>query len=518
MVINRRKGGEVAGFLLPIQQLTPTMDGYNYDPYNNYRGQQPAQRPPPHDPRYQGYPPTYPSYQHSSSFTGVGVVVPPDNEHQQYPPPQPPYTHPTPYGYSPYPSYSSPQPSFNQPETYPSPYAPSQPYLIPPPPSQLQHLEGMLSNVNISDPNHPIAPPAAMPPQTAQPVVVSDSYNYQAYSQPGSGYASASASFNSASYQHSYSIGGGDDAHSNSGRVLLLHGNLDVWVISASNLPNMDMFSVSFQGIFGGKKSSMTSDSYVTFSVANAVLGRTSVISNSENPTWNQHFYVPVAHQASHIKFMVKDSDFVGAQLMGTVEIPTNILYSGDKVEGSYEILATNGKPCKAGATLKLLIQYISIDKLKDHYQGVESGPGYIGVPGTYFPLRKGGNVTLYQDAHVPDGLLPQVTMENGMPHEHGKCWVDVTSAIANARRFIYITGWSVYYNVQLLRDVPGSEYKLGDLLKSKSREGVRVLLLIWDDPTSTSIIGIKKVAILFYFILQQNWIIINFSNCICQL
>jgi len=34
----------------------------------------------------------------------------------------------------------------------------------------------------------------------------------------------------------------------------------------------------------------------------------------------------------------------------------------------------------------------------------------------------------------------------------------------------------------------------LGDLLRRKSQEGVRVLLLVWDDPTSRSVLGIKMV------------------------
>jgi hypothetical protein len=35
--------------------------------------------------------------------------------------------------------------------------------------------------------------------------------------------------------------------------------------------------------------------------------------------------------------------------------------------------------------------------------------------------------------------------------------------------------------------------------LKMKSQEGVRVLLLVWDDPTSRSILGYKLVCIIIY-------------------
>ncbi|KAL0428957.1 UNVERIFIED_CONTAM: Phospholipase D beta 1 [Sesamum radiatum] len=80
----------------------------------------------------------------------------------------------------------------------------------------------------------------------------------------------------------------------------------------------------------------------------------------------------------------------------------------------------------------------------------------------------------------------------------HGKCWRDIFDAIRRARRLIYITGWSVWHKVRLVRDDNSiSEYTLGELLKSKSQEGVRVLLLIWDDPTSRSILGYKTDGVM---------------------
>ncbi|CAD6260285.1 unnamed protein product [Miscanthus lutarioriparius] len=64
----------------------------------------------------------------------------------------------------------------------------------------------------------------------------------------------------------------------------------------------------------------------------------------------------------------------------------------------------------------------------------------------------------------------------------------------AKARRLIYITGWSVFHTIHLVRDGHGG-MALGDLLRRKSQEGVRVLLLVWDDPTSRSVIGIKMTS-----------------------
>lgn len=294
-------------------------------------------------------------------------------------------------------------------------------------------------------------------------------------------------------------------------KVLLLHGNLDIWVCDAKNLPNMDMFHKTLGDMFAKlpgnvsnkieghmKKHKITSDPYVSISVTNAVIGRTYVISNSENPVWMQHFNVPVAHHAAEVHFVIKDSDVVGSQLIGVVAIPVEHIYSGEKVEGIYPILNSSGKPCKPGALLRLSIQYTPIEKLSIYHYGVGAGPNYFGVPGTYFPLRKGGRVTLYQDAHVPDGCLPSFKLDGNLSYVHGKCWHDIFDAIRHAQRLIYITGWSVWHNVRLVRDVAyPSEFTLGDVLRSKSQEGVRVLLLVWDDPTSRSILGYKTVSIL---------------------
>ncbi|PHU04528.1 Phospholipase D beta 1 [Capsicum chinense] len=280
--------------------------------------------------------------------------------------------------------------------------------------------------------------------------------------------------------------------------VLLLHGNLDIWVFEARNLPNLDMFHKTIGDMFSkmgnnGQLGNMTSDPYVTIILAGAVIGRTYVINNNENPVWMQHFNVPVAHYASEVQFLVKDNDLVGSQLIGTVAVPVEHIYGGGKVEGFFPIL-NNGKPCKAGAVLRISVQYYPMDQLSFYHHGVGAGPEYYGVPGTYFPLRMGGSVTLYQDAYVPDGCLPNLKLDYGMQqHAHGKCWHDIFDSICQARRLIYITGWSVWHKVRLVRDDDSvADSCLGELLKSKSQEGVRVLLLVWDDPTSRSILGYK--------------------------
>lgn len=112
--------------------------------------------------------------------------------------------------------------------------------------------------------------------------------------------------------------------------------------------------------------------------------------------------------------------------------------------------------------------------------------------------------VKLYQDAHVRKGELPEVELEKGRVFEHGTCWEDICHAILEAHHLIYLVGWSIYDKVRLVREptrpLPSAgELTLGELLKYKSQEGVRVCLLVWDDKTSHDRMGIKTVS---YYVL----------------
>ncbi|KAL5796299.1 hypothetical protein ACOSQ2_001119 [Xanthoceras sorbifolium] len=401
--------------------------------------------------------------------------------------------------------------SYNHPSAPASPPAPS----VPPMPSPLNHQGSNLSSPVLSHQGSNLTSHVILNHQSSDLSSYAGHYRYASDSSLPSYWGGAS---DHAGFGHSSSFS--DSQHGRnmqivpvqkgSLKVLLLHGLLDIWVYGAKNLPNMDMFHKTLGDMFGkfaenvGSKiegqmgTKITSDPYVTISVAGAIVGRTFVISNSENPVWRQHFYVPVAHYAAEVHFLVKDSDVVGSELIGMVSIPVEQIFSGAKIEGTFPVLNNGRKQCKPGAVLSISIQYTPMKDLSIYHQGVGAGPDYIGVPGTYFPLRKGGSVTLYQDAHVPNGSLPNIMLDRGIPYVHGKCWFDIFDAIRQARRLIYITGWSVWHKVRLVRDAgPALDCSLGELLRSKSQEGVRVLLLIWDDPTSRSILGYKTDGVM---------------------
>ncbi|KAJ6704538.1 PHOSPHOLIPASE D, partial [Salix viminalis] len=300
---------------------------------------------------------------------------------------------------------------------------------------------------------------------------------------------------------------------------VFLHGELDIWILEAKSLPNMDLASENMRKCFtmcgsysplcghrpmthSGKHSIITSDPYVSVCLAGATVAQTRVIANCENPLWDEHFCVPVAHPVAKVEFHVKDNDFLGAQLIGVVEIPAEKIISGNTINDWFPIMCTSGTCLKPYPELHFSIQFKPVEDNPLYKDGVGDGPEYKGVPNTYFPLRKGGSVTLYQDAHVPDALLPKISLDDGKVFQHSSCWEDICHAILEAHNLIYIVGWSVFHRVKLVREptkpLPaGGELTLGELLKYKSEEGVRVVMLIWDDKTSHDTFCLKMDGVM---------------------
>lgn len=313
------------------------------------------------------------------------------------------------------------------------------------------------------------------------------------------------------------------DNGSNDG-LTYLHGDLDLKIIEARSLPNLDIVSEHFRRCITAcdtvkrrsspdsadgtdrrihhRRKIITSDSYVTVSVPQATLVRTNVIKNSQNPRWNERFHIPLAHPAVDIEFRVKDDDIFGADLVGTVKIPAQRVATGESMSGWFPIIGSNGKPPKPESALHIEMKFTQVEGNPLYQQGIAGDPDHNGVRNTYFPLRKGSSVRLYQDAHVPDGMLPEIRLDGGKVYKQEKCWEDICYAISEAHHMVYIVGWSVFHKIKLVREpsrpLPrGGDLTLGELLKYKSEEGVRVLLLIWDDKTSHDKFLIKSVRAL---------------------
>ncbi|KAF5733184.1 putative phospholipase d beta [Tripterygium wilfordii] len=305
-----------------------------------------------------------------------------------------------------------------------------------------------------------------------------------------------------------------------SNQPVFLHGELDLWIIEAKSLPNMDLASENMRKCFtmfgpcapqfgkkpsvhtSGKRSIITSDPYVSVCLAGATVAQTRVIQNSENPLWDEHFCVPVAHPVAKLEFHVKDDDVLGAELIGVVEISVEKILLGNEINDWFPVVGHFANCLKPFPELHVSIQFRPVEENPLYKDGVGVGPDYTGVPKTYFPLRVGGSVTLYQDAHVPDGALPKILLDDGKVFQHGKCWEDICHAILEAHHLVYVIGWSVYHPVKLVREptkaLPsGGELSLGELLKYKSQEGVRVVMLIWDDKTSHDKLLLKTEGVM---------------------
>ncbi|KAH9623097.1 hypothetical protein KSS87_002528 [Heliosperma pusillum] len=293
-------------------------------------------------------------------------------------------------------------------------------------------------------------------------------------------------------------------------KIVYLHGDLDLKIIEARHLPNMDLTSERLRRCFATcntcttkpptstdhdskvkhrHRAVITSDPYVTVLVPQATVARTRVITNSQNPKWHETFKILLAHPVVNLELQVKDNDLFGAQLIGTVSIPATRVVSGETISGWFPILSPYGKPPKPDTALYIELSFTPCDRNPDYAAGIA---GVGGVRGVYFPLRKGSMVRLYQDAHGGEGLLPEIKLDGGVSYQHGKCWEDLCYAISEAHHMIYVVGWSVFHKIKLVREptrpLPrGGDLTLGDLLKYKSEEGVRVLLLVWDDKTSHS-------------------------------
>uniref|UniRef100_A0A803MBD7 phospholipase D n=1 Tax=Chenopodium quinoa TaxID=63459 RepID=A0A803MBD7_CHEQI len=281
-------------------------------------------------------------------------------------------------------------------------------------------------------------------------------------------------------------------------KMVYLHGDLDLTIHEARDLPNMDITSERLRLCFTAcntccstprddhlppKNSKnqhrhrphiITSDPYVAVVVPQATIARTRVLKNSQDPEWNEHFIIPIAHPITNIEFQVKDDDVFGAQVIGIFSLPASRLLSEEHIKGWQPIYSpSTGKPPKPESAIRIDLKYTPCERIPDLNVTLN------GVKSTYFPLRKGSLVKLYQDSHGKPDYLPEIKLDGGEIYKQNTCWEDICYAICEAHHMIYIVGWSVFHKVKLVREptkpLPrGGDLILGDLLKYKSEEGVR--------------------------------------------
>ncbi|KAK7078978.1 hypothetical protein SK128_002386 [Halocaridina rubra] len=255
------------------------------------------------------------------------------------------------------------------------------------------------------------------------------------------------------------------------GKMVFLHGVLYLEVIEAKDLPDVDTSWF--------RSSKDVSDPYVTVDTCcdgkkTCRIAKTSIIYNSLNPHWGEKFRIEMCHETESLLFTIKDLDLVKVECMGYVSIRAEDLVTEEPVTGWFPLIGKNGAP---QGSINVALRYLSISSITRSNE----------VPDTVFPLRTGCQVKLYQDAHTP--AVPPVTDVPGVsgePYEPTQLWIDIAEAIEKAQKFIYIVGWSVKTDISLLRD--GENENLGDILKRKADEGVRVMVMVWNEALSTDI------------------------------
>ncbi|KAE9445989.1 hypothetical protein C3L33_22116, partial [Rhododendron williamsianum] len=201
---------------------------------------------------------------------------------------------------------------------------------------------------------------------------------------------------------------------------------------------------------------------------------------------YGEKIYIPT-QEISALPARVKDDNPIGATLIGRAYLPVTDIISGNAVDTWIQILDEHRVPVHGGSRIHVRLQFLNVTRDSNWSQGIKNLFGE--VPRTFFMQRKGCRVSLYQDAHVSDMTIPDSYLSGGETYEPHRCWEDIFDAITNAKHLIYIAGWSVYTKITLIRDPrrpkPEGDMNLGELLVKKANEGIRVLMLVWDDRTS---------------------------------
>jgi len=221
-------------------------------------------------------------------------------------------------------------------------------------------------------------------------------------------------------------------------------------------------------------------DAFVDVKLGNSNLAKTAIIDNNLNPVWNETFKVEVCHKADFLLFDVKDKDHAQAEQVGLVEISTQMLLNGQRIEDWFPIRKKN----EVNGHLHLGILYQSMAMIGKTFD----------VP-SYFPMHRGCNVVLYQDAHCPSDVphLNMVRGPNDRPNHPQSCWKDLYYFIEGAQQICCLTGWAIWTKLQLFRgEEAQSIYNgtLGDLLIKKANEGVKIQVMVWSEKSSGAIVG----------------------------
>jgi phospholipase D1/2 len=232
---------------------------------------------------------------------------------------------------------------------------------------------------------------------------------------------------------------------------------------------------------------------YATIDIGIARIARTRVLPREPaNAIWNETFHTHCAYTSPSLVISIKKELELSAEVVGRAKIPTSEILSGKVIEGWFDLYNEDFSEKLKKAQIHVRLQFTRVSD--DPYWGTGiRDRDFPGVQHVYFKQRNGCRVDLYQNSHLSEQYSPRIELGDGEEkalYRPPRLWEELYQYIDGAEQFIYIAGWSVNTKTMLVRDeermIPGAEgVTLGELLKKKADQGVRVLILIWEDRTA---------------------------------
>lgn len=264
-----------------------------------------------------------------------------------------------------------------------------------------------------------------------------------------------------------------------------LHGQLRVGVVSARGLSAGE---TSVVGMLA-RVVTAANDTFCEVCAGPRSLLKTDIChGGGKDPVWDERGLIDVADSVSMLCVSVYAASGVNVgritrpRTLGFCEVSVADIVKQRDVRREYELSHKHRKSNAGYITLEF--EYTSVPEI------LRGPTGFYSVPNSYFPMRTGCMVSLFQDAHVPLGFpLPTPVDATNTPFVARSCWSEMYNAILGAQKVVYISGWSVITSLRLVRE-PRESLTLGELLKQKANEGVTVSVLIWDEVASVSLLG----------------------------